>query len=148
MRAGADGAGARRSLNTGMRHRASAALAVTGAVAVPARRPLAAAAGFGAMAWLNRDLYRLIARRRGRGEAGLAVALHAVHHLSAVAALPAAAAAFARERAAGWKPAPPADVDERTFVVRLDLPLPRTWEDEDWLPEDHPVEVLDGTPGG
>jgi hypothetical protein len=79
------------ALNLGLRHRASAAavLAATGAVA--ARRPalaLAAAAGF---VGLNRDFYALLARRRGPGAAVAGVGLHVVHHLTGIAALPAAA---------------------------------------------------------
>jgi glycosyltransferase involved in cell wall biosynthesis len=98
LRAGADGAHARGVLNLGPRHKASMGLAVAAALGLPARRPLLSAAAFGTMAWLNRDLYRLIARRRGRVQATLGVGLHAVHHLTAAAAVPVAAVIFGSEQ--------------------------------------------------
>jgi hypothetical protein len=47
---------------------------------------------------LNRDFYALLARRRGLGEAAVGVGLHAVHHLTAVAAVPAGVLVHACER--------------------------------------------------
>jgi glycosyltransferase involved in cell wall biosynthesis len=98
LRAGADGGHARDVLNLGPRHKASAGLAVAGALGLPARRPVLSAAAFGTMACLNRDFYRLIARRRGRVQATLSVGLHAVHHLTAAAAVPVAAMIFGSEQ--------------------------------------------------
>jgi len=106
LRAGGDGAQARRVLNLGPRHRASAGLAVVAALAVPARRPVLSAAAFGTMVCLNRELYRLIARRRGRIQATLGVGLHAVHHLTAAAAVPVAAMIFGGERLRSLERAP------------------------------------------
>ena len=53
-----------------------------------ARRPAGAAAGAAALMALNRDFYALLWRRRGPAEAALGIALHALHHLTGVAAVP------------------------------------------------------------
>lgn len=98
LRAGSAGAHSRGVLNFGPRHRTSAGLTVAATLGLSARKPLVSAAALGTMACLNRDLYRLIARRRGRVEAILAVGLHAVHHLTAAAAVPVAAAIFGNEQ--------------------------------------------------
>ena len=80
------------ALNLGWRHRLSAAACSLGAVTLLARRPLPTAAALLALLALNHDFYRLLARRRGPGEALLGVGLHAIHHLTAVAAVPGARA--------------------------------------------------------
>lgn len=85
-------------LNLGWRHRLSALASVVGAGALVARRPPAALAAVGALLLLNRDFYRLLARRRGPAEAAAGVGLHALHHLTGVAAVVAALAGHARER--------------------------------------------------
>ena len=85
------------TLNLGWRHRASAVVAVLGALGAAARRPRAAAAALALLAWLNRDFYALLARRHGPGMAALGVGLHAVHHVTSAAAVPAAVVAHVRE---------------------------------------------------
>ena len=86
------------ALNLGWRHRLSAAACSLGAVTLLARRPLPTAAALLALLALNHDFYRLLARRRGPGEALLGVGLHAIHHLTAVAAVPAGVISHLRER--------------------------------------------------
>ena len=88
------------ALNLGWRHRLSAvaSLAVVGGLVL--RRPAAAAAAAGVLVALNGPFYALLARRRGVFQATLGVALHAVHHLTAVASVPAGAASFALRRPA------------------------------------------------
>ena len=92
------GGGDRGALNLGWRHRASAAAAVLGALAAATRRPVPALSALGALAWLNRDFYALLARRRGVGAAAVGVGLHAVHHVTGAAAVPVGVLAFMRER--------------------------------------------------
>ncbi|MGH3944082.1 MAG: glycosyltransferase family 2 protein [Pseudonocardiaceae bacterium] len=86
------------ALNLGWRHRLSAAACTLGTLAVLARRPRVAAASVLVLLGLNRDFYALLARRRGPGEAILGVGLHALHHLAAVASVPAGVLVHARER--------------------------------------------------
>jgi GT2 family glycosyltransferase len=86
----------RAGLNLGWRHRVSAAASVAAAGAALARRPLAALSALAVLAWLNRGLYALLARRRGVGAAGLGVGLHVLHHLAGAAAVPVGAAAHLR----------------------------------------------------
>ena len=78
------------ALNLGWRHRLSTASVLLGVGALILRRPRAALAATGALIALNRSFYSLLARRRGSLEAVTGVGLHAVHHLTAAAALPAA----------------------------------------------------------
>jgi hypothetical protein len=86
------------ALNLGWRHRLSALACFVGVLAVPARRPVAAGAALAVLLGLNRDFYRLLARRRGAAEALLGVGLHAVHHLTAVASVPFGVASHLRDR--------------------------------------------------
>ncbi|MGH3695465.1 MAG: glycosyltransferase family 2 protein [Pseudonocardiaceae bacterium] len=86
------------ALNLGWRHRLSAAACTLATLAVLAHRPRAAAASVLVLLGLNREFYALLARRRGLGEAALGVGLHAVHHLTAVATLPAGVLAYVRDR--------------------------------------------------
>jgi GT2 family glycosyltransferase len=80
--------GPSRALNLGWRHRLSA-LASLGIVAsAAARRPRDGVLSTAALVGLNLPLYRLVLRRRGAAQTGLAVGLHALHHVTAVAALP------------------------------------------------------------
>jgi GT2 family glycosyltransferase len=79
----------RDTLNLGWRHRLSAAAAVFAVGAVGARRPRALVAATLALVLLNRPLYGLLWRRRGPTEAVIGVALHAIHHLTGIAAVPA-----------------------------------------------------------
>ena len=88
----------RAALNLAPRHRASAAAALTAAVAIAARRPAVALGAMGALVAINRDLYALLARRRGPAQAVAGVGLHALHHLVGIAAVPAGAIAYLREQ--------------------------------------------------
>jgi GT2 family glycosyltransferase len=90
----------RAGLNLGWRHRASALVSLAAGAAVLRRRPVAAASALAGLAWLNRDLYALLARRRGPGAAALGVGLHALHHLAGAAAVPVGAAAHLRSASA------------------------------------------------
>jgi hypothetical protein len=76
-------------LNLGWRHRLSAAAAVVAVGAIPARRPRPLVAATLALVLLNRPLYGLLWRRRGPTAAVAGLALHALHHVTAVAAVPA-----------------------------------------------------------
>jgi hypothetical protein len=87
-------------LNLGWRHRASALACVAGAAALALRRPRFAVAAAAALVALNAPFYALLARRRGPLEATLGVGLHALHHLTAVASVPAGLAASALRRGA------------------------------------------------
>jgi hypothetical protein len=67
-------------------------------VSAARRKPSGVAAATVALVGLNRSFYGLLVRRRGPLEAGLGVALHALHHLTSVAAVPVGAAAHLLER--------------------------------------------------
>lgn len=75
------------ALNLGWGHRLSAAASIAALAALARRRPLPAAAAAAVLVIANRDLYALILRRRGATQATAAVGLHALHHLTAAAAL-------------------------------------------------------------
>ena len=85
-------------LNLGWRHRASAGLALIATAAVLRRRHGRASAALLAFAWINRDLYSLIARRRGLPEATAGFGLHLIHHLTSAAALAAGLVRSGRAR--------------------------------------------------
>jgi GT2 family glycosyltransferase len=85
-------------LNLGLRHRASAAAAMGAVVAAFTGRLRTAALAVAVLTWLNRDLYALVARRRGPVAAAAAVPLHALHHLAGAAAVPAGVVVHVRER--------------------------------------------------
>jgi hypothetical protein len=82
------------TLNLGWRHRLSAAASLVVVVGVLMRKPVAAAGGLLGLLALNHSFYSLLVRRRGALEAGAGVALHVVHHLTAIAAVPAGAIAY------------------------------------------------------
>ena len=84
-------------LNLGWRHRASAAACATGVAGLLLRRPAAALGGLFLLLAANRDFYVLLARRRGVLEALAGVGLHAVHHLTALAAVPAGVVVHLRD---------------------------------------------------
>ena len=86
------------ALNLGWRHRLSAAACVGAVAGLLARRPGAALAALLVLLGVNREFYGLLARRRGPAVAVLGVGLHAVHHLTAVAAVPAGVAVHLLER--------------------------------------------------
>ena len=94
----ADAGLVRHALNLGWRHRASAAACAAGVAGLLLRRPLAAVAALLVLLGANRDFYVLLARRRGVAEAAAGVGLHAVHHLTALAAVPAGVAVHLRDR--------------------------------------------------
>jgi GT2 family glycosyltransferase len=85
------------ALNLGWRHRASAVASVVALVALARRRPAAFGGSAATLVLLNRSFYALLVRRRGVREAALGVGLHALHHLTAVAAVPAGALAHLLE---------------------------------------------------
>jgi glycosyltransferase involved in cell wall biosynthesis len=84
------------ALNLGARHRLSA-LAALGLVT---RRPRLAVASTAALLVLNRRFYALLLRREGPVRAAAGVGLHAVHHLTGVAAAATALGRSARGRRA------------------------------------------------
>jgi hypothetical protein len=86
------------ALNLGWRHRLSAAACAVGALALPARRPAVAAAALLVLVGANHRFYGLLAHRRGLRGAVAGVGLHAVHHLTAVAAVPAGIAVHVGDR--------------------------------------------------
>jgi hypothetical protein len=86
------------ALNLGWRHRLSAVACAAGAAAALRRSPRLLLAALGAQLALNRRFYGLLVRRRGPAVAAAGVGLHAVHHLLALAAVPAAVALHARDR--------------------------------------------------
>jgi hypothetical protein len=78
------------TLNLGRRHQATAACWL---LALATRRPLRFLVP---AALLNRRFYALLLRRRGARQALLGFGLHGVHHLSAVAAVPAGVAVYVK----------------------------------------------------
>jgi GT2 family glycosyltransferase len=85
------------ALNFGWRHRLSALAALGTAGALLARRPRPLVAALAAMGALNASFYALLLRRLGpRGVAG-GLVLHVLHHLVAVAAVPAGVLEHLRE---------------------------------------------------
>jgi Glycosyl transferase family 2 len=88
-----EGGGGSSTLNLDVRHRLSALASLGIAGGVVTRRPRLASAGTVALLALNRRFYALLVRREGPVRAAAGVGLHAVHHLTGVAA---AATALAR----------------------------------------------------
>ncbi len=86
------------ALNLGWRHRLSAAAALLALTGVARRRVGAVGFAGAAMVALNYEFYALLARRQGLARAATGVALHTVHHLTGVVAVPAGAAAYALRR--------------------------------------------------
>ena len=76
------------ALNLGWRHRLSALASVGLARGVLTRRPGVMLGSATALVGLNAELYALLLRRRGPREAAAGVVLHAIHHLTGVAAVP------------------------------------------------------------
>lgn len=79
--------GATDALNLGWRHRLSAVASILGAAAIILRRPLGAATAGAVLVGINRHFYALLLRRRGGFDAAAGLGLHALHHLTAGAAL-------------------------------------------------------------
>jgi GT2 family glycosyltransferase len=76
------------ALNLGWRHRLSAVASLVAAGSLLRGRWRRAAVALGALFVLNRSFYELLARRRGRLEAGLGVGLHALHHVVGALSIP------------------------------------------------------------
>jgi GT2 family glycosyltransferase len=76
------------ALNLGWLHRLSALSCVLGVVALALGWWLVALAALGTLMFLNRAFYALLLRRMGLAGAAAGIALHALHHLVAAAALP------------------------------------------------------------
>jgi GT2 family glycosyltransferase len=76
------------TLNLSRAHRLSALASLLLVGAGLARRPRPAFAALGVLLVVNRSFYRLIARRLGTARLPICIALHVVHQLVAVAALP------------------------------------------------------------
>jgi glycosyltransferase involved in cell wall biosynthesis len=86
------------ALNLGWRHRVSALASVVLAGSVVTRRAGAAGVSLLTLGVANRSFYTLLARRRGPLGAATGVLLHALHHLTAVAAAPLGLLAYVRRR--------------------------------------------------
>lgn len=76
------------ALNLSWRHRLSTASVLVGFGALALGRFRTALTAAGTLVVLNRSFYALLARRGGNLEAVAGVGLHAVHHLTAAAAVP------------------------------------------------------------
>jgi len=76
------------TLNCGWRHRMSAAVCALGPLAVLLGLPLVALVALASLVGLNRGFYALLARELGVLQASVCVALHGLHHLVSVAAVP------------------------------------------------------------
>jgi GT2 family glycosyltransferase len=89
-----------KTLNLGWRHRVSTVFSLVAAASLLARRPAVVTAALGGLLLVNRPFYALLLRRRGPLEAAAGVGLHAVHHLTGAAAIPAGVAlhVFRRRR--------------------------------------------------
>ncbi len=77
------------ALNLGWRHRLSTLAVLLGFGALVRRRPRTVAASVGMLVVLNHSFYVLLARQRGGLEAVAGIGLHALHHLTAAASVPA-----------------------------------------------------------
>ncbi len=82
--------GSSRALNLGWRHRLSAALSLLAAGGIATRRVHLVWASVVGLVALNRRFYAFLWRRQGVTRAATGVLLHALHHLTAVASVPAA----------------------------------------------------------
>lgn len=88
------------TLNLGWRHRLSALAALVGAAALLRGRPRAVLGAAIALVSLNRRFYSLLLRRLGAPAAAVGIALHALHHVVGVAAVPVGIARHLRSRGA------------------------------------------------
>ncbi len=77
-----------RSLNCGWRHRVSAVATAASVGALVMWWPALLVAAVSALVWLNRRFYLLLAVRLGPPRAIAGVALHGLHHLVSIAAVP------------------------------------------------------------
>lgn len=109
------------TLNLGWRHRltALAVLATTLSV-LRTRRLTTVPAGLAAMGVLNRRFYGVLWRHGGARLTLAGVGLHAIHHLTAIAAVPFGFVAHFRRHGATPKPPPLAPLDDASRVVAHD----------------------------
>jgi Glycosyl transferase family 2 len=87
------------TLNLGWRHRASAGVSFAAVAAAVARRLKVAAALLLMLVALNAPFYRLLLRRQGLLRSTVGVGLHALHHLTGVAAVPLGLLSYLRQAA-------------------------------------------------
>ena len=85
-------------LNLGWRHRLSAGMSIVVIASLATRRPRPAAVAGAAFVALNAGFYAVLLKRRGVPEAAAGIALHMLHHLTGVAAVPLGLLKHARER--------------------------------------------------
>lgn len=90
----------RSALNLGWQHRLSAAAIALSIVALVRGNGRGVVGGLGTFVLLNREFYALLLRRQGALGAVTGVGLHAVHHATALAAVPAGVRLYLRERGA------------------------------------------------
>ena len=88
------------TLNLGWRHRLSALACVALLAAVPLWNAWVALGGLALLVALNFPFYRLLARRQGLPRAVAGVALHVLHHVVSVTAVPLGVLAYYSRR---WK---------------------------------------------
>lgn len=88
----------RSALNLGWRHRLSAAAVGVGAVGLARGNGRVAGTALAALLFLNRDFYLLLLRKQGAAGAVTGVALHALHHATGIAAVPAGVLIYLRSR--------------------------------------------------
>lgn len=95
------------TLNLGWRHRAAALTVLsTSVIALATRRPLALGIGIATMSALNGHFYALLWRRGGARLAVCGAALHALHHATALSAMPVGVVAHIRRGGATPPPRP------------------------------------------
>jgi len=93
----AERGGGSSALNLSWKHRLSTAAVVTGTAALLTGRFRLAGAAATSFVALNAPFYALLVRRRGPVEGVAGIGLHALHHLTAAAAVPAGIAAHLLE---------------------------------------------------
>lgn len=86
------------TLNLGWRHRLSALACVGLVAALVLQSAIAAAAAVTLLLALNLSFYKLLTRREGLPRAAVGVALHFIHHLVAVTAVPAGTVMYVLRR--------------------------------------------------
>jgi hypothetical protein len=107
-------------LNLGWPHRLSALASLIGLAGLILRRPGAVVAMAVALVAINRPFYRLLGRH-GLATAVAGVGLHAIHHLTGAAAVPAGVIAHlldGQRRSAGVEPWPDRSGPDRVSVRR------------------------------
>lgn len=77
-----------RTLNLGWRHRLSAGALLVALGGLGLRRAVLTFGGAAAFIGLNASFYALVARKRSPAQAAVGIGLHAVHHLTGLAAIP------------------------------------------------------------